>query len=79
MPSTEQSPVIRYRCKACGQREKFEVIRFKKSTAYHHFNLAGELIEILEERVHADVTEKVTCIWCADGGNVEVMEGPDTT
>ena len=78
-PSTEQPPVTRYRCKACGNREKFQVIHFKKSTAYHHFTVGGELIEIIEERVHADVIEKVTCIWCANGGDVEVMKGPDTT
>jgi len=62
----------RYRCQACGNRTRFDVTSSRRSRAFHHFDLAGELSvedeEVLEERV-----EQVSCRWCGTGGDVELV------
>jgi hypothetical protein len=65
----------RYRCNACGNLTRFDVLATRRTRAFHHFSVGGELAvedeDILEERV-----EEVTCRWCgASGPAIEVL-GP---
>lgn len=61
----------RYRCTACGNLTRFDVVAFRRTRAFHHYNVAGDLeieeIEVLESNV-----ESVKCRWCgAAGGAIE--------
>lgn len=55
--------MTQYRCKACGNKTRFDVFETKKSRAFHHFSLGGEL-QIEEEEVLERDIEKVVCRWC---------------
>jgi hypothetical protein len=63
----------RYRCAACGNLTRFDVTAFRRTRAFHHYSVAGELAveeeEVIEERV-----EEVACRWCGPGTRVERLE-----
>jgi hypothetical protein len=63
----------RYRCTACGNLTRFDVVERRRTQAYHHYTVSGEL-QVEEETVLDHVVEDVSCRWCGDGAAVEVME-----
>jgi hypothetical protein len=78
-PATDPSAVVRYRCAACGNLTRFDVVTSRRTRAFHHYSVGGELtvedVEVLEESV-----DDVTCRWCGNGKAVEVLEsGPVET
>jgi hypothetical protein len=63
----------RYRCAACGNVTRFDVVSTRRTRAFHHFSIGGEL-EIEEEEVLDERVEEVTCRWCsASGSKIEVV------
>jgi len=64
---------IRYRCSACGNLTRFDVVATRRTRAFHHFSVAGELT--LEDEALLDETvEAVTCRWCgASGHEIETL------
>jgi hypothetical protein len=68
----------RYRCSACGNRTRFDVVVTRRTRAFHHFSLGGELT-IEEEEVLAESVDEVSCRWCASGRAVEVLPPLDAT
>lgn len=62
----------RYRCRACGNLTRFEVVRTTRTRAYHHYSVGGEL-DVEDETVLSDVVESVTCRWCGHGAEVETL------
>ncbi len=63
----------RYRCQACGNVTRFDVLATRRTRAFHHYTIGGEL-EIEEEEVLEDRVEQVTCRWCSAGGEkIEVI------
>jgi hypothetical protein len=64
--------VIRYRCGACGNLTRFDVVTNRRTRAFHHYSVGGDLsiedVEVLEESV-----EDVTCRWCGNGKSIEVI------
>ncbi len=64
---------IRYRCTACGNLTRFEVTSTRRTRAFHHYTIGGELsledVEILDEQV-----ESVLCRWCGTGSSVVSVE-----
>lgn len=63
----------RYRCKACGNLTRFDVKTTRRTEEFHHFTVGGELhIESVE--VISEIVEKVSCRWCAGGGDIELIE-----
>lgn len=70
-------PVRRYRCTSCGNLTRFTVTTTRRTTAFHHFTVGGDLTvedeEVLEERVEA-----VTCRWCGTGTGVVALDAPPT-
>lgn len=62
----------RYRCAACGNLTRFDVTSTRRTRAYHHYTVGGELVveaeDVLEERI-----EEVSCRWCGSGTAVEVL------
>jgi len=62
----------RYRCTSCGNRTRFDVTTTKRTRAFHHFTVGGQL-EVEDEELLSEVVEQVTCRWCANGGAVEEL------
>ncbi len=66
-------PATRYRCAACGNLTRFDVVSTRKTRAFHHYSVGGELtvedVEVLQESV-----EEVSCRWCGHGNAVEVID-----
>ncbi len=64
--------VTRYRCAACGNLTRFNVVTNRRTRAYHHFSVGGDLtvedVEVLDESV-----EEVSCRWCGNGNAIEVV------
>ena len=65
----------RYRCTACGNLTRFDVTSTRRSRAYHHFTVGGEL-EVEDEVVLEDTVEEVSCRWCGSPANVVRLD-PD--
>ena len=67
------SGLIRYRCAACGNLTRFDVVTNRRTKAFHHYSVGGELsmeeVEVLDETV-----EEVSCRWCGNGKAIEVLE-----
>jgi hypothetical protein len=65
----------RYRCAACGNLTRFDVVTSRRTKAFHHYSVGGELtveeVEVLDQKV-----EGVSCRWCDSGKAIEVIEGP---
>jgi hypothetical protein len=67
----------RYRCSSCGNLTRFDVVATRRTSAFHHYSVGGDLTveeeQLLEERV-----ERVTCRWCgASGDTIEELSGSD--
>ena len=62
----------RYRCTSCGNLTRFDVTATRRTKAFHHYTVGGELTvestEVLSEEV-----ESVVCGWCGPGGAVEAL------
>ncbi len=74
-PGTGPSPLAatRYRCAACGNITRFNVVTSRRTKAFHHYSVGGELtiedVEVLDESV-----DDVVCRWCDNGKSIEVIE-----
>ena len=65
----------RYRCTSCGNLTRFDVTTSRRTRAFHHFTVGGELA-VEDEQVLDEKVESVTCRWCGSGsGVVELAEG----
>lgn len=75
--STDLAGPVRYRCAACGNLTRFDVVTTRRTSAFHHYSVGGALeiedVDVLEERV-----EEVSCRWCGHGNAVEVLEPGQT-
>jgi hypothetical protein len=68
----------RYRCDACGNVTRFDVVVTRRTRAFHHYTLGGELT-VEDEAVLAEAVEEVLCRWCGTGASVSVLaEDPST-
>jgi len=65
--------LTRYRCTACGNLTRFDVVTSRRTRAFHHYSVGGDLdvedVEVLDEAV-----EEVSCRWCGHGNAIEVIE-----
>jgi hypothetical protein len=72
-PTSSSSSPARYRCAACGNLTRFDVVVNRRTRSFHHYSLAGELsvenVDVLEESV-----EEVSCRWCGHGKDIEVVD-----
>jgi hypothetical protein len=62
----------RYRCTACGNLTRFDVTTTRRTRAFHHFTVGGDLT-VEDEEVLSDVVEEVSCRWCGSGRAVEEL------
>lgn len=63
----------RYRCTACGNLTRFDVISTRRTRAFHHYSVGGEL-EVESTEILAETIEDVSCHWCGTGSSVAVVE-----
>jgi hypothetical protein len=62
---------VRYRCAGCGNLTRFDVVSTRRTRAFHHFSVGGDL-SIEEEEVLEATVEAITCRWCgASGASIE--------
>ena len=62
----------RFRCAACGNLTRFDVTSTRRTKAFHHYSVGGELI-IEDEDVLAEDIESVVCRWCGPAATVETI------
>lgn len=62
----------RYRCSGCGNLTRFTVTSTRRTRAFHHYTVGGDL-SVEEEEVLADEVEEVACRWCGSTTGVEVL------
>jgi hypothetical protein len=67
---------IRFRCGACGNLTRFDVVETKRTRSYHHYTLGGE-ITVEEEEVLSAERESVTCRWCGSSDAIEELTVDD--
>ncbi len=62
----------RYRCSACGNLTRFDVVTARRTRSFHHFTVGGDL-QVEDEVVLDEEVEEVACRWCGNGASVEVL------
>jgi hypothetical protein len=68
----------RYRCAACGNLTRFDVTVTRRTRAFHHYSIGGEL-SVEDEEVLTETVEEASCRWCGSGAHVEPLEEADTS
>lgn len=67
----------RWRCGACGNLTRFDVVRTARVTEYWHFDLAGEF-RVEDSETDRSEVQSVTCRWCGRSDLIEVVARVDT-
>jgi hypothetical protein len=63
----------RFRCSACGNLTRFDVVTSRRTRAFHHFSVGGDLT-VEDEEVLDETVETVTCRWCgASDASIEQL------
>jgi len=75
VPTPLPDDATRWRCTACGNLTRFDVVRATKTRDFVHADLAGEQ-QVEEREVLSDVAERVTCRWCNGVDTVELVARP---
>jgi hypothetical protein len=65
-------PLVRYRCATCGNLTRFDVTVTRRTKAFHHYSLGGELA-IEDEELLGETVEEVTCRWCGSAKAIETL------
>jgi RNase P subunit RPR2 len=60
----------RFRCDSCGNLTRFDVVESRRTRAFYHFTVGGEL-EVQDEEVLNAERESVTCRWCGLSDRIE--------
>jgi len=72
----------RYRCAACGNLTRFDVVTDRRTRAFHHYSVGGDL-QVEEEDVLSEQVVEVSCRWCGHGRAVETipsgLSGPEAS
>jgi hypothetical protein len=66
-------PATRYRCESCGNRTRFDVVTDRRTRAFHHYSLGGEL-SVEEEQLLSEAVVEVNCRWCGHGRSIRPLD-----
>jgi hypothetical protein len=58
---------VRFRCRECGNLTRFDVVATRRTRAFHHFTVGGDLT-VEEEELLDEQLDEVTCRWCGASG-----------
>ena len=75
VPTPMPTADTRWRCTACGNLTRFDVVRSVRRREFVHADLAGEQ-QVEETEVLAEAVEQVTCRWCNGVNTVELVARP---
>lgn len=75
VPTPMPTADTRWRCTACGNLTRFDVVRSVRRRDFVHADLAGEQ-QVEETEVLAEAVEQVTCRWCNGVNTVELVARP---
>ena len=64
---------MRYRCGSCGNLTRFDVVSTRRSRAFHHYTVGGELT-VEDEEILSEEIEEVVCRWCGTSSAVAPLE-----
>lgn len=64
----------RYRCTSCGNLTRFDVTMTRRTRAFHHYSVGGEL-SVEDVRVLSEDVGDVQCRWCGPAGDVVPFDG----
>jgi hypothetical protein len=67
-----RSEGTRYRCGACGNLTRFDVVARRRTRQFLHYSLAGEAA-VEEEEVLDEAVESVSCRWCGSADQIELI------
>jgi len=65
----------RWRCAACGNLTRFDVVRTLRLREYVHADLTGATA-VEESETLGETVEHVTCRWCGAVDQVELVPRP---
>ena len=63
----------RYRCGGCGNLTRFDVVSTRRTRAFHHFSIGGEL-QVEDSEDLEVIIERVTCRWCGSDRHIEALD-----
>ena len=75
VPTPMPTADTRWRCTACGNLTRFDVVRSVRRRDFVHADLAGEQ-QVEETEVLAEAVEQVTCRWCNGVNTIELVARP---
>jgi ribosomal protein S27E len=64
---------VRYRCGGCGNITRFDVVADRRTRAFYHFSVGGDLT-VEDEEILSESVVQVACRWCGHGGAIEVQD-----
>ncbi|GMU79116.1 MAG: hypothetical protein AMXMBFR46_19090 [Acidimicrobiia bacterium] len=71
--SSPSLPPVRYRCLGCGNLTRFDVVATRRTRAFHHYSVGGDLV-VEDQTVLDEHVDAVECRWCgASGDTIEVL------
>jgi len=62
----------RYRCNACGNLTRFDVVETTSVRSFYHYTVGGDL-SVEEPEVVSRHVDSVACRWCGHGRSVEAF------
>ena len=68
-------PGKRFRCAACGNLTRFDVVSRERLRRFWHVDLSGDGQSDEEEILEREI-ESVTCRWCGSAEHIEVVDAP---
>lgn len=71
-PTPDPGVPVRYRCTACGNLTRFDVVESRRTRSFHHYSVGGEL-RVEDEQVLVAEVESIECRWCGTGANVVAL------
>ena len=63
-----------YRCEACGNKTRFDIVETKRVRAFHHYTLGGE-DNVEEEEILERNVESIVCRWCGSSDAIVEEHG----
>ncbi len=76
--NAEAHPPMRYRCAACGNLTRFDVVVSRRERAFYHYTIGGDL-QVDDREVLSETVESVSCRWCGHGRSVELVPQDDVS
>ena len=75
-PAGAEPGTPRYRCTACGNLTRFDVTMTRRTRAFHHYSVGGEL-SVEDTEVLLEDVESVECRWCGTASSVVQVDAAE--